>query len=134
MTSRWPATVTPACSTAAAVETRARALLGLHRLGDPAAVDEPSDVVRLLDAIDAELSGSADVALRAEVMAARSQSRAHLLADDRSSAVSMAAEALELARSAGTNTPSPPACSPTTTRSGSRAPRSTDEHSPANWP
>ena len=36
-------------------EIRARALLGLHRLGDPAAAGEPSDVVRQLDAIDGEL-------------------------------------------------------------------------------
>ncbi len=85
----------------AVAETRARALLGLHRLGDPAARDERSDIARLLDAVDADLGGSADVALRAEVLAARSQSRAHVLAEDRSVAEPMAAEALELARSAG---------------------------------
>jgi hypothetical protein len=87
--------------TATAVEVRARALLGLHRVGDPAAAAEPSDVVRQLDEVDAELEGSTDVSLRAEVMAARSRSRFHLLADERSSAASMAAEALQLARSTG---------------------------------
>jgi hypothetical protein len=87
--------------TSASVETRARALVGLHRVGDPAASELRSDVARLLDAIDADLSGSAAVALRAEVLAARSQSRAHVLVDDRSAAEPMAAEALELARSAG---------------------------------
>jgi hypothetical protein len=86
---------------AAPVEVRAHALVGLHRLGDPAAVGEPSDAVRQLDAIDAELSGTADTRLRAEVLAARSRSRTHLLADDRSAAAPMAAEALELARAAG---------------------------------
>jgi hypothetical protein len=83
------------------VETRARALLGLHRLGDPAAVGEPSEVVRQLDEVDVELRGTDDLALQAEVLAARSRSRVHLLADDRSGAAPMAAEALELARSAG---------------------------------
>ncbi len=81
-----------------------RALLGLHRLGDPAAAGEPSDVVRRLDEADAELRGTGEVALRAEVLAARSRSRAHLLVDDRSDGVRMAAEALELARSDGTET------------------------------
>ena len=57
---------------------RARALLGLHRLGDPAAIDEPSDVVRRLDAVDASCEDGRG-ALRAEVLAARSRSRAHLL-------------------------------------------------------
>ena len=70
----------------------------------PAAVGEPSDVVRQLDEVDAELRGRPDQALRAEVLAARSRSRAHLLADDRSDAAPMAAEALELARSAGDET------------------------------
>jgi hypothetical protein len=83
------------------VETRARAALGLHRLGDPAAAAEPSGTAQLLDVIDADLAGASDIALRAEVMAARSRSHAHLLADDRSQAVPMAAEALRLARSTG---------------------------------
>ena len=86
------------------IRTRIHALLGLHRLGDPAAVGEPSDVVRLLDQADAELRETDDLALRAEVLAARSRSRAHLLVDDRSGGVPMAAEALDLARSAGTET------------------------------
>jgi hypothetical protein len=88
----------------AAVETRAHALLGLHRLGDPAAVGDGSHVMRQLDEIDTELGGTDETALRAEVLAARSRSRAHLLADDRSDAVAMAAEALELARTAGAET------------------------------
>jgi hypothetical protein len=83
------------------VSVRVHALLGLHQLGDPAAVGEPSDLVRRLDEVDAELRGTDELALRAEVLAARSRSRAHLLADDRSSGVPMAAEALELARGAG---------------------------------
>jgi hypothetical protein len=84
------------------VETRARALLGLHQLGDPAAVAEPSVVVLGLDQVDAELQvGTPDTALRAKVLAARSRSRTHLLADDRSGAAPMAAEALKLARAAG---------------------------------
>jgi hypothetical protein len=80
------------------VETRARALLGLHWIGDPAAAGEQSDVVRQLDTVDAELHGTVDTALRAQVLAARSRSRAHLLADDRTDAAPMAAEALALAR------------------------------------
>ncbi len=44
------------------------------------------------------------MALQAEVLAARSRSRAHLLADDRTAAAAMAGEALELARSAGDET------------------------------
>jgi hypothetical protein len=91
-------------SEAADVGTRAQALLGLHRLGDPAAVGEPSDVVRQLDRVDAELRGTGDVALQAEVLAARSRSLAHLLAEDRSAAAAMAAEAVELARSGGDET------------------------------
>jgi hypothetical protein len=87
-----------------AVHTRAHALLGLHRLGDPAAAGEPSEVVRQLDTVDAELCGRPDKALRAEVLAARSRSRSHLLAEDRSDAAPMAAEALELARTAGGET------------------------------
>jgi hypothetical protein len=87
------------------VETRARALLGLHQLGDQAAVAEPSDVVRGLDQVDAELQGGIpDTALKAEILAARSRSRTHLLADDRSGAAPMAYEALELARAAGNDT------------------------------
>jgi hypothetical protein len=84
--------------------TRVHAVLGLHRLGDPAAVSEPSEVARQLDEADAELRGTDDLALRAEVLAARSRSRAHLLVDDRSAGVQMATEALALARSAGTET------------------------------
>ena len=87
--------------TADNARTRARGLLGLHRLGDPAAAGEPSEVVRQLDAIDSELRAPVDTARRAEVLAARSRSRTHLLADDRSVAAAMAAEALDLARSAG---------------------------------
>jgi hypothetical protein len=83
------------------VATRAQALLGLHRVGDPAAVSEPSDVVRQLDEVDAELRGTDDIALQAEVLAARSRSLAHLLIEDRSAAAAMAAEAVDLARSAG---------------------------------
>jgi hypothetical protein len=82
------------------VEIRANALLGLHRLGDPAAGAQESAVVAGLDAVDAELAGSVDKALRARVMAARSQARTHLLADDRSDAVDLGRRALELARSA----------------------------------
>jgi hypothetical protein len=82
------------------VEVRARALLGLHQLGDPAAVGERSDLLQRLDAFDDELC---DVALRAEVLAARSRSRSHLLSADRSEAASMAAEALHLARSDGSD-------------------------------
>jgi len=84
-----------------APETRARALLGLHRIGDAAAVGDPSDAVRQLDGIDDELRTTADVALRAQVLAARSRSRTHLLGDDRSGSTAMAADALGLARSAG---------------------------------
>ena len=84
------------------VETRAQALLGLHRIGDPAAVEgDPNDVVRGLDQIAAELGATVDPALRADVMAARSRSRAHLLADDRADVVPLAVQALDLARSAG---------------------------------
>jgi hypothetical protein len=89
---------------AARVETRAVALLGLHRIGDPAATGEPSVVARQLDVVDAQLGGTKDAALRARVLAARSRSRAHLLASDRTDAASMAAEALALARSAGDDT------------------------------
>jgi len=85
-------------------ETRAHALLGLHRLGDPAALGEPTDAIRQLDEVDAELRQSDNVALRAAVLAARSRSRAHLLADNRSDAALMAAEALDLARSTGDET------------------------------
>ncbi|MBA3653689.1 MAG: AAA family ATPase, partial [Actinobacteria bacterium] len=85
-------------------DVRAQALLGLHRLGEVAAGGEPTDVVHGLDQIAAELGETAEPALRAEVMAARSRSRAHLLADDRRGAVAMAAQALELARSAGNET------------------------------
>ncbi|HTN78500.1 MAG TPA: AAA family ATPase [Acidimicrobiales bacterium] len=87
--------------TASAVATRANALIGLHRVGDPAAGSEPSAVVRGLDEIDAELGSTDDLALRAEVRAARSRARTHLLADDRSDSRPMAAEALDLARAAG---------------------------------
>jgi hypothetical protein len=86
------------------VRTRAQALLGLHRLGDPAAVGEPSDVVRQLDGVDAELRGTGEIALQAEVLAARSRSLAHLLAEDRSAVIAMAAEAVELAGAAGSET------------------------------
>jgi hypothetical protein len=88
----------------APVETRARALLGLHWIGDPAAVGEPSEVVRQLDEVDAQLRGTVDTSLRAEVLAARSRSWAHLLAEDRTAAAPMAAEALELARAGGDET------------------------------
>jgi hypothetical protein len=88
----------------AAVDIRAQALLGLHRLGDPAAGGELSDVVRQLDEIDAELGQADERALQAEVRAARSRARVHLLADDRTAATAMAAEALELARTAGGQT------------------------------
>jgi hypothetical protein len=81
------------------VETRARALLGLHRLGDRAALGGRSEVVRMLDEIDAELSRTADTRLRAQVLAARARSRSHLLDEDRTDAVTMAEQALELARS-----------------------------------
>jgi hypothetical protein len=80
------------------VETRARALLGLHRLGDPAATEEPSDIVVFLDAVDAALDESSDLALHAQIRAARSRARSHLLADDRSGAAPMASDALALAR------------------------------------
>ena len=83
------------------VTLRASALLGLHRIGDPAATGEASDVVRGLDAIHDELRASTNMGLRAEVLAARSRSRSHLLADDRSDAGAMAADALDLARSSG---------------------------------
>jgi hypothetical protein len=86
------------------VETRAQALLGLHRLGDPAAVGEPSEVVRQLDEVESELRGTGAITLHAEVLAARSRSLVHLLAEDRSAAAAMAAEAVELARSAGDET------------------------------
>jgi hypothetical protein len=82
------------------VQTRAYALLGLHRIGDPAA-GRSSDVVRWLDDVDDELSDADDTALRAEVRAARSRARTHLLAGDRTDAREMAAEALALAREAG---------------------------------
>src|SRR5207237_10846049 len=55
-------------------------------------------------AIAAEPRGAPDRALRAQVLAARSRSRAHLLANDRSGAAPMAADALDLARSAGDET------------------------------
>jgi hypothetical protein len=83
------------------VDVRARALLGLHRIGDAAATGEASDVVRGLDAVHEELSDARNTGLRAEVLAARSRSRSHLLADDRSDAGAMAADALDLARSSG---------------------------------
>jgi hypothetical protein len=86
--------------TATDVEVRARALLGLHRLGEPA-VGERSSVMSELDRVDAALDGTANVALRAEVMAARSRSRAHVLAADRSDELALAADALALAREAG---------------------------------
>ena len=85
----------------ASPEVRARALLGLHTLGEEAAGSEMSDVVVGLDDVDAALGPDADPALRAEVLAARSRSRTHLLADDRAEATQMAADALELARAAG---------------------------------
>jgi hypothetical protein len=81
------------------VEVRSRALLGLHRLGDPAAGGAPSEFGGLLDAIERELADSTDTQLRAELLAARSRSRSHLLEDDRSFGVAMATEALDLARS-----------------------------------
>jgi hypothetical protein len=87
--------------TAEHVEVRARALLGLHRLGDPAASGDTTEVLRLLDEIDVDLRPTSDAGLRAEVMAARSRSRSHLLDVDRSNAVAMAEEALEVARSTG---------------------------------
>ena len=80
------------------VSTRARALLGLQRLGDPAATDEPSDLVRRLDAVDAELDATSDQALHAAIRAARSRARSHLLSEDRTAAAPMAADALTLAR------------------------------------
>jgi hypothetical protein len=89
---------------AASVATRARALLGLHQLGDPAAVSDASDVAGQLDAIEPELSRTGDTALQAEVLAARSRSRAHLLASNRSGAAPLAARALDLARSARNET------------------------------
>jgi hypothetical protein len=61
-------------------------------------------VVRQLDGIDAELRGTGDIPLQAEVLAARSRSLAHLLSEDRSAGAAMAAEAVELARSAGNQT------------------------------
>jgi AAA ATPase domain len=82
-------------------EVRARALLGLHSLGELAASSDTTDVVRGLDDVDHALGPDADAALRAEVLAARSRSRTHLLAADRSEAKHMAAHALELARTAG---------------------------------
>jgi hypothetical protein len=81
------------------VEVRSRALLGLHRLGDPAAGGGPSEFGGLLDAIETELLDNTDTQLRAELLAARSRSRSHLLGDDRSAGVAMAEEALDLARS-----------------------------------
>jgi hypothetical protein len=81
------------------VEVRARALLGLHRLGDAAASGGPSDAVRPLDEIDLELRAAGDAHLRAEVLAARSRTRSHLLEDDRAATVELAAEGLALARS-----------------------------------
>ncbi len=80
-------------------DVRARALLGLHALGEEAAGPE-SDVARGLDEVHQVLGPEADAALRAEVLAARSRARAHLLADDRSEARQMALDALELARAA----------------------------------
>ncbi len=111
-----PATVTPACSRSLTSRPGPSALLGLHRLGDPAAIGESSDLVRQLDAIDGELPVTHDTALRAEVLAARSRSRAHLLADDRSDAGPMAAEALAAGPlERATTSRSRRACSPTTT-------------------
>ncbi len=55
----WLASDTRVCSRWRSSESRVRALLGLHRLGDPAAAGEPSDVVRRLDEADAELRGKA---------------------------------------------------------------------------
>jgi hypothetical protein len=81
-------------------EVRARALLGLHSLGEMSAGAGMTDVVRGLDEVAEALGPETDARLRAEVLAARSRSRAHLLADDRAEARSMAAHALDLARAA----------------------------------
>ena len=83
------------------VEVRARALLGLHRIGDP---PRP---VRRRPWCGASMPStptsrdSTNTGLRAEVLAARSRSRSHLLADDRSDTAALAADALALARSSG---------------------------------
>jgi hypothetical protein len=86
------------------IDVRALALLGLHRLGDPAAGGTTTDVARALDEIDTDaLAGH--TALRAQVRAARSRSRAHQLSEDRSQIAPMASEALDLARQAGDDVP-----------------------------
>ena len=77
---------------------------GLHSLGEVAASSATTDVVRGLDEVDEALGPDADAALRAEVLAARSRSRSHLLADDRSEARHMAAHALGWPAAAGHET------------------------------
>src|SRR5258708_121025 len=65
-------------------EIQARALLGLHSVGEVSAGSDASEVAVGLDRVAAALGADTPLDLRAQVLAARSRTRAHMLAEDRS--------------------------------------------------